>query len=78
MAFVYALILTRSRLGLSCIIILLFVAELWPLIDVRTSFLLAILITNAWNLTNFCVCIDINKIMVGIGMHDFSQIMILD
>ena len=36
--FVYALILTRSRVGLLHIIFLTFVIELWPLTDVRISF----------------------------------------
>ena len=33
--FVYALISTRSRLGLLHVIFFNFVTELWPLIDVR-------------------------------------------
>ena len=36
--FVYAFILTISRLGLLPVIICLFVTELWPLIDVRIVF----------------------------------------
>ena len=43
--FVYALILTRSRLGLLGIIFHKFATELQPLIDVRVSFALNILIT---------------------------------
>ena len=41
------------------------------MINVRILFQLNILLTNAWNLTNICVCSDINKIKVSIGMHDF-------
>ena len=42
---------------------------------VSISFLLNILISNAQILTIFlCVCIDIDTIKVGIGMHDFPQI----
>ena len=44
------------------------------LIDVRILFMLNILITNGQNLTIFCVYIDIDKLKIGIGMHDFSQI----
>ena len=36
--FVYALLITRSRLGLLSVIFRKFVAELWPLIGVRFSF----------------------------------------
>ena len=38
--FVYAFILTISRLGLLPVIFGLFVTELWPLIDARILFLL--------------------------------------
>ena len=38
--FVFAFILTISRLGLLHVIFCLFVTELWPLIDVRILFLL--------------------------------------
>ena len=38
--FVYAFILTISRLGLLYVIFCLFVSELWPLINVRILFLL--------------------------------------
>ena len=38
--FVYAFILTISRLELSPVIFCLFVTELWPFIDVRIWFLL--------------------------------------
>ena len=40
--FVYAFILTRSRLGLLPVMFCLFVTEMWPLIDVRILFLLNI------------------------------------
>ena len=72
--FAYALILTRSRLGLLSIDFRKFITELWPVIDVRISFLLNILTTNRWNLTKICICIDINKIKVGIVTRQFSQI----
>ena len=35
---------------------------------------LNILRTNWWILTKFCICIDIDKIKVGIVTHQFSQI----
>ena len=38
--FVYAFILTISKLGLLPVIFFVFVTELWPLIDVRILFLL--------------------------------------
>ena len=40
--FVYAFILTTSRLELFPVIFCLFVTELWPMIDVRILFLLNI------------------------------------
>ena len=46
---VYALILTRSRLGLLTGFFCKFLTELWPLIDVRISFPLNISITNGRN-----------------------------
>ena len=60
--FVYALILTRSRLRLLPVIFCKFVKELWPLIDVRISFPLNILRANGQNFIKFCICIDIYKI----------------
>ena len=42
--FIYAFILTISRLGLLSVNFCLFVTELWPLIDVRILFLLNVLI----------------------------------
>ena len=51
-----------------------FVKKLRPLIDVRISFLLNILRMNGQNLTKYCIHIDIDKIMVGIVNHHFSQI----
>ena len=72
--FVCALILTRSRLGLLPVIFREFVTELVPLIDVRFSFPINILRTNAYNFTKFCICIDIDKISIGIVTCNFSQI----
>ena len=57
-----------------CFFSFIFVTELWPLIDVRISFSFIIFRKNGWNLTNFCVCIDIDKIMIRIGLSDFLQI----
>ena len=52
-----------------------FITELWPLIGVRILFPLNILGTNWWNLTKFCVCIAIDKVLVGINFtHQFSLI----
>ena len=80
--FAYALILTRSRLGLLCIHFCKFITELWPLIDVRISFPLNILRTSWWNLTKFCIYIDIINIYISIVTHQFSKInnsvMVLD
>ena len=59
--FGYALMLTRSRLGLLRINFHKFITELWPLIDVRILFPLNILRTNWWILTKICICIDIDK-----------------
>ena len=59
--FVYALILTRSRL------------ELLPVIFyVRMLFTLHILKTNGRNSNTFCVFINIDKIRTGIDMHVFA------
>ena len=44
--FVYAFILARSMLELLPVIFPKFVTELWPMIDIRISFLLNILGTN--------------------------------
>ena len=59
--FVYALILTRSRLGLLPVIFRI-VIELWPFIDFRFSFPFNIYRKNGQNLTKFCLCIGIDKI----------------
>ena len=56
--FAYAFILTRFRLGLLGLLRVSFrkfIAELWPLIDVRISIPLSILRKNWWNLTKFCI-----------------------
>ena len=39
-----------------------FIKELWSLIDGGIWFLFNILRTDWWNLTKFCICIDIDKI----------------
>ena len=54
--FVYAFILTRSRLGLLPVIFRIFVTELWSLIYIRISFLLNILWTNGESFFyNLCI-----------------------
>ena len=53
--FIYALILTRSSLGLLQVIFRTFVLELWPLIYAKISFLLNILRTNWQIFTNFYI-----------------------
>ena len=45
---------------LACIV-LKFVTELWPLIDVRISFLSNIFRTNGQILTKLCIQIDVDK-----------------
>ena len=62
-------------LGWDCylVIFLNFVTELLPLI-VRISIPLNILISKRQNFTNFYAFIDVDKVKVGIGMHDFSII----
>ena len=72
--FAYALMLTGSRLGLLCVSFHKFIKELWPLIDGGILFPLNILRTNWWSLTRFCICIDIDKLQVGIVRCQFSQI----
>ena len=73
--FVYALVSTRSRLGLLPFIFRKFVTVLWPLNDIRILFPLNFLIMNGRISINFCICIDIGKIKFGIDMLDFSQIL---
>ena len=51
-----------------------FATELRPLNDVRISFPLNILRTNAQNLTKFCIHINIDKIEVGIVKRQISLI----
>ena len=60
--FVYALILTRSRMVLLPVIFCEFVTELGPLIGVRILFPLNILRTNLLNFAKFCIGIDDDKI----------------
>ena len=43
-----------------------FIAELWPLNDVRILFSLNILETNEWILTTFCIGIDFDNVYLGI------------
>ena len=71
--FAYVLILTRSMLGLLSVNFRKFIIELWPLIDVRISFLLNILRTNWWNLTKFWIYIDTDKLWIRIASCQFSQ-----
>ena len=72
--FVYTLILTRSRLGLFCINICKFIKELWPLTRVIVSYPLNISRLNEGNLIKFCIWIDIDKLWVGIIMHQLVKI----
>ena len=70
--FAYVLILKTSRLELFRINFQKLITVLWPLIDVRISFLLNILRTNWWNLTKFCKCIYIDKIWAVINQYFFK------
>ena len=72
--FIYAFILTRSKLGLLHIIYRTFVLELWTLIYAKISFPFNILRTNGQNFNKFNICIHIDKIYVGIVTHHFSHI----
>ena len=51
-----------------------FIKELWPLTRVRVLFWLNILRLNEGNLIKFCKWIDIDKLWVGIVMHQLVQI----
>ena len=64
----------RSRLGLFCGNICKFIKELWPLISVRFSYPLNISRLNEGNWIKFCTWIDIDKLWVGIVMHQLVQI----
>ena len=79
--FVYALILTRSKLGFLHIIFPT-VPQLWPLIYVRISFLLNILRTNGQNFTKFYICAFILTMsMLGLLLVIFficNRVMALD
>ena len=63
---IYGFILIRSTLGSLLIIFGTFVRELWPLIDVRISFLLNNFRTNGHTFTKFYICIYIDKIYIVI------------
>ena len=80
--FIFAVILTRPSLGLSHIILCIFVPELWPLIYAKILFPFNILRTNAQNFTKFYICVHIDKIYFEIVTHHFSHIctrvMVLD
>ena len=56
--FIYAFILSKSKLGLSNIIFCTFVPELWPLIYSKISFPLNILRTNGHILTKLYITIS--------------------
>ena len=72
--FVYTLTLIVSRLGLYSVKFHKIATEVRPLIDVRIPLPLNILRTNGQNSTKFCIHINIDKILVGIVKHHFSQI----
>ena len=63
--FIYAFILTRSKLGLLHIIVRTLVPELWPLIYSKNWFLLNILRTNGQILTKLYITIYTDKIYVA-------------
>ena len=58
----YAIILTRSTLGLLAVIFRTFVPVLWPLIYAKILFTFSILRTNGQNFTKYYICIHIDKI----------------
>ena len=64
--FIYAFLLTRSKLGLLHIIFRTFVLELWPLIYSKILFLLNISRTNGQILTKLYITIYTDKIYFGI------------
>ena len=70
--FAYALILTRCRFGWLNNIFRSFSTELWPLIDVKISFMLNILWTNWWIVLKICKCINTDKVKVGTITNYFS------
>ena len=73
-SFLYAFILTRSRLGLFHIIFRTFVPELWPLIYAKNLFPLNILRTNRKILAKPYITIYTDKIYFRIVTCHFSQI----
>ena len=72
----YALVLTRSRLGL--LHVHQSYGPWWSMmmIFVRILFPLNILSTKWWNFTEFCICIDIDKIRLGLLHVSFHQIVL--
>ena len=65
----YSLLLTRYRLGLQYVNLRKFITELWTLTHLLNS-----LIMNQWNVMKLCICIDIDKLYVGIIIHQLLQI----
>ena len=65
---------TRSRSGLFCVNLCKFIKELWPLTRVRILYRLNISRLNEGNLIKLCIWIDIDKLWVGIVMHQSVQI----
>ena len=51
-----------------------FLTELWPLINVRILLMLNILWFNVWILIKFCICIDIDKMLIWMIEQYFSFI----
>ena len=72
--FIYAIILTRSMLGMLHISFCSFVPELWPLIYSKISFRLNDLRTNGQILTKLYITIYTDKIYIGIVSCHFYQI----
>ena len=70
----YAIILTRSSLGLMHVIFRTLLPELWPFIYAKILFPFNILRTNGQNFTKFYICIHIAKIYIGIVTHHLLHI----
>ena len=53
---------------------ILFIKELWPLTHIRILYWFNMSRLNEGNLIKFCIWIDIDKLCVGIVMHQLVQI----
>ena len=72
--FIYAFILTRSKMGSLHIIFCLLVPELLPQNGAKILFPFNILRTDVQNFTKFYICNHIDKIYVGIVTDHFLLI----